>query len=132
MLPHPPQPPQPHGFPVSTFPMTLASVVLPVADENSSESLGLGGQSNQAKTSTFKPIRPIPIHPIPIHPVFPPSSKMAKLNLNKKTKSTTVDPLPLSLNINTTPSNDQSPNPTTTHASAFQSMSNGDSIISVA
>nr|XP_048319200.1 transcription factor MYB1R1 [Ziziphus jujuba var. spinosa] len=140
VLPHPPQPPpqqQPHligGFPVSNFPMTLASVVVPVAsEESSSESMVLGGQSNyQAKKPTCKPIRPIPIHPVP------PSSKMANLNLNKKTKSTTtMDPLPLSLNINTTSSSspsDQSPPPTTTttRASAFQAMSNGDSIISVA
>ncbi|KAF3431356.1 hypothetical protein FNV43_RR26087 [Rhamnella rubrinervis] len=136
LLPHPPQP-QTHlacnlgGFPVSTFPMTIAPVVLPVADNSSAENLALGHGVNQAKTPTSKPIRPIPLHPVP------PSAKMANLNLNKKTKSTVeLDPLPLSLNISTTSSENQSqsqsPPPTTTHPSAFQSMSNGDGIISVA
>lgn len=142
-LPHPPTPPaqlgcNPGGFPVSTFPMTVAPVVLPVADDShAAESLALGhGRGSQAKAPTCKPIRPIPLHPVP------PSAKMANLNLNKRTKSTAdrEDPLPLSLNICTTSSDEpsqsqsqsQSSSPTTTHPSAFPSMSNGDSIISVA
>ncbi|XP_022775561.1 transcription factor MYB1R1 [Durio zibethinus] len=124
--------PQMSGFPMSTFPVTLSPVVLPVTGENNSmENLTLG-PSPKAKTSP-KLIRPIPILPVP------PSSKMADLNLNQKTQ---VDPLPLSLKLST-PSADEQSKATAAaavaaaaaaHSSTFQAMSSGDSnsIISVA
>ncbi|CBI32064.3 hypothetical protein AAG906_035103 [Vitis piasezkii] len=115
------------GFPVPTFPVTMAPVVLPVASNGSMEILTLG-QSNQAKGPT-KLIRPIPILPVP------PSSKMADLNLNIPS---TADPLPLSLKpSSSTSTSPQSPT-ATRHSSAFQAMSEsfnsstGDNIISVA
>ncbi|EXB74733.1 Transcription factor [Morus notabilis] len=136
ILPHPPQPqPQPHltcnlgMFPVSTFPMTLAPVVLPIATtaENSSESPALDScvQLAAKPPPPTKLIRPIPLHPIP------PSSKMANLNLNSKSP-TVADPLPLSLKLSTPSDEKSSPPPPPPHQSTFQAMSNGDSIISVA
>ncbi|KAJ0038095.1 hypothetical protein Pint_23102 [Pistacia integerrima] len=113
------------GFPVSAYP-----VVLPVSGENSMENLTLGPSSSQQRTLT-KPIRPIPILPVP------PSSKMANLNLNQKATQTQIEPLPLSLKLSapSSSSSDEKSAPTTTktsHSSAFQAMSSGDSIISVA
>lgn len=116
-------------FPVSSsFPMTLAPVVLPITAENSVESLALDS-GNQVKKPIAKPIRPIPLHPL----LPPPSSKMADLNLNKST----LEPLPLSLKLSTPSSlssDEQSPSasPPQQLTSPFQAMSNGDSIISVA
>ncbi|KAH7570195.1 hypothetical protein ACOSP7_018194 [Xanthoceras sorbifolium] len=114
------------SFPVST----AYPAVLPVTGENpnSVEKFTLG-TSNQKRTSATKLIRPIPILPVP------PSSKMADLNLNQKPNHNHVDPFPLSLKLPTTASSEeQSPQPptTTSHSSAFQAMSSGDSIISVA
>lgn len=128
VLPHPPVQPCNLGiFPVSNFPMTLAPVVLPISPENSAESIALES-GNQAKTPPLitKPIRPIPLHPV----LPPPSSKMADLNLN----NSFVEPLPLSLKLSTPSSEEEQspPPPQQQHPSAFQAMSNGDSIISVA
>lgn len=140
-LPHPPQPQvQAHlacnlgMFPVSTFPMTLAPVVLPISTaENSSEISSLdSGIQIAAKPQATKLIRPIPLHPIP------PSSKMANLNLNSAKSPTLDHPLPLSLKLPTPSSSGEksssssSPPSQPQHPSAFQAMSNGDSIISVA
>ncbi|XP_007044445.2 PREDICTED: transcription factor MYB1R1 [Theobroma cacao] len=111
-------------FPMSTFPVTLSPVVLPVAGENNSmENLTLGTSPN-ANTSP-KLIRPIPILPVP------PSSKMADLNLKQKIP---VDPLPLSLKLSTPSADEQSTAAAAAHSSTFQAMSSGDSnsIISVA
>ncbi|XVE92530.1 hypothetical protein REPUB_Repub01dG0105300 [Reevesia pubescens] len=113
-------------IPMSTFPVSLSPVVLPVTEENNfMENLALG-PSTKAKTSP-KLIRPIPILPVP------PSSKMAYLNLNHKTQ---VDPLPLSLKLSTPSADEQSTTETAAaaHSSTFQAMSSGDSnsIISVA
>ncbi|XP_057948502.1 transcription factor MYB1R1 [Malania oleifera] len=104
------------GFTVSPFQVTLAPVALPViaAENPSTENFTLG-QSNQDKTP-MNLIRPIPILPFP---------QMADLNLNH---TSAMDPLPLSLKLSTSPS-DQPPPP---HSSAFQAMSAGESIISVA
>ncbi|XP_061992098.1 transcription factor MYB1R1 [Rosa rugosa] len=129
------------GFPISTFPMALSPVVLPVTGESSSsaESLALlGGAPNPSNDvqqmakvppTTRKLVRPIPVHPVP------PSAKMAELNLNHKYSPSRVapEPLPLSLKLsNTTSSEEQSPT-ASSHSSAFQAMSSGtDSIISVA
>lgn len=129
-LPIPPQPVPPAnlashigGFPISTFPMTLTPMVSPAADSSASGlSLGqIGGY--QARTPT-KPIRPIPLHPVP------PSAKMSNLNLNNKEPS--VEPVTLSLKLSTQSSDEQSPSSSSSHTSAFQAMSNGDNIISVA
>lgn len=111
------------GFPPSTFPVTLAPVV--VCGENPAENLSLGPNSHMIRTSS-KPIRPKPTLPVP------PSSKMAELNLNQKTSA---ELLPLSLKLSPA-SSDEQPSPST-RTSAFQAMpgnfsSGGDSIISVA
>lgn len=123
------QPQQPGGFAVSAYPVKLAPVSLPVAGENSMENLTLGPSSSQQKPLT-KPIRPIPILPLP------PSSKMADLNLNQKAMQTqAIEPaLPLSLKLSapSSSSSDEKSAPKTSHSSAFQAMSSGDSIISVA
>lgn len=107
------------GFPVPAFPVTLSPLVLPLSGENSMGKLTLGPR-NQPKTSP-KLSCPIPILPVP------PSSKMADLNLNQ---TSLKDSLPLSLKLSTPSSDEQSP--PATHPSAFQAMSSGDSIISVA
>lgn len=123
-LPLPQPQPQTSGFPLSTFPVTLSPVVLPVTGENNSmENLTLGS-SPKAKPSP-KLIRPIPIFPVP------PSSKMADLNLNQKTQ---VDASPLSLKLSTPSADEQSTAASSAHSSTFQAMSSGDSnsIISVA
>lgn len=113
------------GFPMSTFPVSISPLVLPGTGDNSVDNLSLGSSSSKLQISP-KPIRPIPIIPVP------PSSKMADLNLNQK--SPTKDPLPLSLKLSVPSSEEQSPTAsTTTHSSsAFQALSGGDSIISVA
>ncbi|KAL3841007.1 hypothetical protein ACJIZ3_025598 [Penstemon smallii] len=123
-------------FPISAFPVTITSLVVPITNENSIENLKLG-QVNQLNNSP-KPIRPIPILPIP------PSSKMANLDLNKTTTLHPATSLSLNLSIS---SNQQTPaqpptsnqqSPRGRHASAFQAMpasfngSGGDSMISVA
>ncbi|GLT74254.1 hypothetical protein SLA2020_460600 [Shorea laevis] len=120
------------GFPMSTFPVTLTPVALPpVAGESSKEKLTLG-RSNQGRASP-RLIRPVPILPIP------PSAKLADLNLNQK--SPPAEDLPLSLKLSTPSSEEkqepsQAPPPpsssSSTHSSAFQTISSGDSIISVA
>ncbi|XWS68911.1 hypothetical protein CRYUN_Cryun04dG0134200 [Craigia yunnanensis] len=123
-LPLPQSRPQMSGFPMSTFPVTLSPVVLPVTGENNSmENLTLG-PIPQAKTSP-KLIRPLPILPIP------PSSNMADLNLNQKTQ---VDPLLLSLKLSAPSADEQSTAAAAAEAHSFQAMSSGDSnsIISVA
>jgi len=112
------------GFPPSTFPVTLAPVVVPLGGENPAENLSLGPNSHMRTSS--KPIRPKPILPVP------PSSKMAELNLNQKTSA---ELLPLSLKLSSSSSDEQSS--PSTRPSAFQAMpgnfsSGGDSIISVA
>lgn len=113
------------GFPSSSFPVTLAPAVVPLAGENPVlENLSLGPNS-QMRTSS-KPIRPKPILPVP------PSSKMAELNLNQ---TTPAELLPLSLKLSPASSDEQSS--PSTRPSAFQAMSGnfssgGDSIISVA
>ncbi|XWS63590.1 hypothetical protein CRYUN_Cryun06bG0113700 [Craigia yunnanensis] len=126
-LPLPVSQPQMSGFPMSTFPVNLCPVVLPVTGENNSMENFTLGPSSQAKTSP-KLIRPIPILPVP------PSSKMADLNLNQKTQ---VDPLLLSLKLSTASADEQSTAEAAeaaAHSSTFQAMSSGDSnsIISVA
>ncbi|KAI3467438.1 hypothetical protein Pfo_024101 [Paulownia fortunei] len=126
-------------FPMSTYPVAITPLVVPITSENPIENLTLG-QVNQLNNSP-KPIRPIPILPVP------PSSKMANLNLNK---TTTLESPSLSLNLSISsqpqpppPSNQEQPpsnqqSPPARHASAFQGMpasfngSGGDSIISVA
>lgn len=132
-------------FPMSTFPMNISPVMMPLTGASSLESLALGQSNNQvivlknlttASSSSSSLIRPIPVVPVP------PSSKMADLNLNQ---TTSTDPLPpLSLKLCPTPSSSsseqqqQQQQPQTRHASAFQAMpssfdnSSGDSIISVA
>lgn len=122
-----PQPKQLGAFPLSTYSVKLAPVVLPVTGENSMENLTLGPSSNQQRTIT-KPIRPIPILPVP------PSSNMADLNLSQKARQTQIEPLPLSLKLSapSSSSSDEKSAPKTSHSSAFQAMSSGDSIISVA
>ncbi|XP_073050167.1 transcription factor MYB1R1-like [Primulina eburnea] len=123
-------------FPVSpSFPLSIKPLIVPI-ERSSIENMSLLQLNNSPR-----PIMPIPILPLP------PSSKMAKLDLNK---STTPDqyPPPSSLNLSTTParlSNKQSPpqpQPPPAqpgrHAAAFEAMpasfngSGGDSIISVA
>ncbi|KAF2302444.1 hypothetical protein P3X46_015396 [Hevea brasiliensis] len=125
-----PLPPQPllcnniGGFPMSNFPVSLRHVVLPVTGDNSVDKLSLGSSSSKLSKSP-KLLRPIPIIPVP------PSSKMADLNLNQK--SPTNELVPLSLKLSTPSSEEQSPTASTTsQSSAFQAMSGGDSIISVA
>ncbi|KAK6160082.1 hypothetical protein DH2020_003463 [Rehmannia glutinosa] len=98
------------NFPISTYPVAITPLVVPITSENPIENLTLG-QVNQLNNSP-KPIRPIPILPVP------PSSKMANLNLNKSTS--TLEPPSLSLNLSMSsqspppppsnqPSNQQSP-----------------------
>lgn len=106
-------------FSMPNFPMSISPVVLPASEQNSMEELTLG-LSNQPKTSTNL-IRPIPVLPVP------PSSKMADLNLNQTSSAT--DLLPLSLKLSTPMSPDK---PAASRSSAFQAMSSGDNIISVA
>lgn len=135
-------------FPMSTYPMNIAPVMLPVTPvtgATSLESLTLGPTNNQLLLNSTNTSSPAPklIRPIPLAPI-PPSSKMADLNLNK---TTIPDPLPLSLKLSTPsspaasqPSSEQqSPSsPPARHTSPFQAMpsgfdnSSGDSIISVA
>ncbi|XVE84965.1 hypothetical protein DITRI_Ditri17bG0054200 [Diplodiscus trichospermus] len=116
--------PQMNGFPMSTFPVTLSPVALPLSGTNNSMEDLTMGSSPKAKPSTPKLIRLIPILPVP------PSSKMADLNLNQNTH---VDPLPLSLKLST-PSSADEQSKAAAHSSTFQPMSSGDSnsIISVA
>lgn len=114
------------GFPLSTFPLALAPVVVPLPVEDPMDSLSLGPNSNNHTRMSSKPIRPIPIIPVS------PSSKMADLNLNQTTHA---DSSPLSLKLSTPSSDEQSSQ--AKHSSAFQGMpgnfsSSGDSIISVA
>ncbi|XP_075506877.1 transcription factor MYB1R1-like [Primulina tabacum] len=119
-------------FPVSpTFPLSIKPLIVPI-ERRSIENMSLLQLNNSPR-----PLMPIPILPLP------PSSKMAKLDLNK---STTLDhPPPSSLNLSTPAplSNKQSPpQPPTAqpgrHAAAFEPLpasfngSSGDSIISVA
>ncbi|GAV91369.1 Myb_DNA-binding domain-containing protein [Cephalotus follicularis] len=110
------------GFPMSsTFPVTLSpQVSQPTTGENSMQNLTLG-PNKQVKASS-KLIRPIPILP------FPPSAKMADLNMNEKNP---IDPTPISLRLSTPSSGEQS-SPPATHATSFQGRSSGDNIISVA
>ncbi|KAL0385649.1 UNVERIFIED_CONTAM: Transcription factor R1 [Sesamum radiatum] len=133
-------------FPMSTFPVAITPLVVPITSENHIENRTLG-QVNQLNNSP-RPIRPIPILPVP------PSSKMANLNLNK---TTSLQPPSLSLNLsissqsppllppsNQEPSPPPPPQPSTQqspparHTSTFQAIpasfneSGGDSIISVA
>lgn len=130
-LPIPPQPPRPllgsniAGFSVSNFPMMPAPMAQPLAAYNSLEG-GLGPIGGNQGEMLTKPIRPIPLHPVP------PSAKMADLNLNQEPSG---ESLPLSLKLSTPihPSSDeQSSSSPVTHRSAFQAISNEDSIISVA
>ncbi|XP_022734316.1 transcription factor MYB1R1-like [Durio zibethinus] len=116
--------PQMNRFPMSTFPVNLSPVVLPVTEENRVMENLTTGSSPKAKPSP-KLIRPIPIFPVS------PSSNMADLNLNQKTQ---VDPLPLSLKLSTPSVDEQSTAAAAAHSSSFQAMSSGDSnsIISVA
>ncbi|KAM7269062.1 hypothetical protein ACFE04_024559 [Oxalis oulophora] len=131
---------QPQGFSLSTFnAVTVHPINIPIppttGDNSMDQSLTLGipstsnGKFKIKSSSTTKPTRPLPILPIP------PSSKMANLNLNHKSRSTKKPNLPLTLKLST-PSSDDQPSPSSsssTHSSsAFQAMSSGDSIISVA
>ncbi|KAL0364134.1 UNVERIFIED_CONTAM: Transcription factor R1 [Sesamum angustifolium] len=134
-------------FPMSTFPVAITPLVVPITSETHIENRTLG-QVNQLNNSP-RPIRPIPILPVP------PSSKMANLNLNK---TTSLQPPSLSLNLSISsqsppplPPSNQEPlpppppppqsnqqSPPARHTSTFQAMpasfneSGGDSIISVA
>lgn len=122
-----PQPRPSHslsGFPLSTFPTTLAPVVVPLAGENPVENLSL--RHSDLMRTPNKPIRPKPILPVP------PSSKLAELNLNQKNQA---ELLPLSLTLSPASSDEQSS--PATRSATFQAMpgsfsSGGDSIISVA
>ncbi|KAJ4836777.1 hypothetical protein Tsubulata_013599 [Turnera subulata] len=112
-------------IPMPSFPVSLSPPVPlpPASSDDSIEKLILGPRNQVPKASPPKLIRPIPIIPVP------PSSKMADLNLNQRSPS--KETLPLSLKLST-PSSDEQPQSSTTHSSAFQTMSGGDSIISVA
>ncbi|KAJ4827895.1 hypothetical protein Tsubulata_048085 [Turnera subulata] len=103
--------------------VSLSPVPLPPASSDDSIEKLILGPRNQVPKASPKLIRPIPIIPVP------PSSKMADLNLNQRSPS--KETLPLSLKLST-PSSDEQPQSSTTHFSAFQTMSGGDSIISVA
>ncbi|XP_073133972.1 transcription factor MYB1R1-like [Henckelia pumila] len=116
-------------FPISpSFPLSIKPLIVP-NEKSSIENFSLLQLNNS----------PTPLMPIPILPL-PPSSKMAKLDLNK---ATTVNPPPsLSLNLSSppAPSAQQSPPPQSgRRVAAFEAMpaasfsgSGGDSIISVA
>lgn len=119
-------------FPISpSFPLSIKPLIVPI-DKGSIENFSLLQLNNSPR-----PLMPIPILPLP------PSSKMAKLDLNKAT--TTLDhPPSLSLNLSTpAPSNQQSPPQPVPPQSgrrvaAFEAMptsfngGGGDNIISVA
>ncbi|CAI0386673.1 unnamed protein product [Linum tenue] len=115
--------------PVHNFP-----VAIPITGDGSFERLTLGPPTSTAKPSRL--VRPIPI---------PPSSKVAAdLNWNQKMMSSSNRSggrhqetfLPLSLRLSTSPSSDEQSSSSAagggTRSSAFQGMSSGDSIISVA
>ncbi|CAN0924122.1 Transcription factor MYBS3 [Linum grandiflorum] len=103
----------PSKFPVPTSPAAT------ITSDGSFDKLMLGPPTARPKVTG----RPIPI---------PPSSKMASLNLNQLKQEPF---LPLSLRLSTPSSGEQSSSSsagTRSSSSAFQGMSSGDSIISVA
>ncbi|KAF8407982.1 hypothetical protein HHK36_007122 [Tetracentron sinense] len=102
------------GFPEPAFPMMLSHASL-----NAMENPMLG-QGDERNIST-KLIRPVPVIPVP------PASRMADLNLNKKS---TVDPSPWSSKLST--SSDQPPSQKHSAFQAISSFNGRDSMIRVA
>ncbi|CAI0627623.1 unnamed protein product [Linum tenue] len=116
--------------PVPNFP-----VAIPITGDGSLERLALGPPASTTKPNN-QLVRPIPI-PIP------PSSKMADLNWKQRMMASSRSSghhhqevfLPLSLRLSTSPPSDEQSSSAAgggTRSSAFQGMSSGDSIISVA